>query len=146
MSKKAAPSLGICAGAYYACRELAFHAGTEGAICGPRGTEALWMRVAVGCLPELHPGRQLMTQQCAQHRCGRNTHHHRLTHAPITLYAHYHGGCRFDFGEATNHAAQILAVHTGLEGTPPAIVSAPVGKGCAILPQASTWKSRGARA
>ena len=28
--------LGICAGAYYACRKIAFHAGTEGAICGPR--------------------------------------------------------------------------------------------------------------
>ncbi|UUZ62721.1 BPL-N domain-containing protein [Polaromonas sp. P1-6] len=28
--------LGICAGAYYACREIAFHAGTDGAICSAR--------------------------------------------------------------------------------------------------------------
>jgi glutamine amidotransferase-like uncharacterized protein len=51
----------------------------------------------------------------------------------VTLYAHYHGGCRFDFGNATSHAAQILAVYAGLEGAPPAIVSSRVGKGSAIL-------------
>ncbi|MDK2660391.1 BPL-N domain-containing protein [Cupriavidus consociatus] len=28
--------LRVWAGAYYACRELAFHAGTRGAICGTR--------------------------------------------------------------------------------------------------------------
>ncbi|QOT79020.1 BPL-N domain-containing protein [Cupriavidus basilensis] len=123
--------LGICAGAYYACRELAFHAGTEGAICGPRELSFV-DAIAVGCLPELTRG---VTYDATPRSTAaaeiRTT--HSLTHVPITLYAHYHGGCRFDFGDATNHAAQILAVYTGLEGTPPAIVSAPVGKGCAIL-------------
>jgi glutamine amidotransferase-like uncharacterized protein len=47
--------LGICAGAYYACREIAFHAGTAGAICGQRELGFV-DAVAVGSLPELTRG------------------------------------------------------------------------------------------
>ena len=123
--------LGICAGAYYACRELAFHAGTEGAICGARELNFV-DAVAIGSLPQLTGGVAYdATPRSATAAEIRTT--HSLTAAPTTLYAHYHGGCRFDFGDATNHAARILAVYTGIEGNPPAIVSASVGKGCAIL-------------
>src|SRR5438094_10662812 len=44
--------LGICAGAYYACREIAFHAGTDGAICDARELSFV-DAVAVGSLPQL---------------------------------------------------------------------------------------------
>jgi glutamine amidotransferase-like uncharacterized protein len=123
--------LGICAGAYYACRELAFHAGTEGAICGTRELSFV-DAVAIGSLPELTGGVAYDgTPRSTAAAEIRTT--HSLTATPVTLYAHYHGGCRFEFGGATSPAAQILAVYTGIEGAPPAIVSANVGKGRAIL-------------
>lgn len=123
--------LGICAGAYYACRELAFHAGTDGAICGARELRFV-DAVAVGSLPQLTGGVSYdATPRSAAAAEIRTT--DRLTAAPVTLYAHYHGGCRFDLGDATSDVAQILAVYTGIEGAPPAIVSSRVGNGSAIL-------------
>jgi glutamine amidotransferase-like uncharacterized protein len=123
--------LGICAGAYYACRELAFHAGNADAIGGPRElgfVDAL----AVGSLPQLTGGIAYdATARSAAAAEIRTTEH--LSASPVSLYAHYHGGCRFDFGGRTSHAAQILAVYTGIEGDPPAIVSARIGDGRAIL-------------
>lgn len=122
--------LGICAGAYYACREIAFHAGTDGAICGARELRFV-DAIAVGSLPPLTGGVAYdATPTSAAAAEIRTT--DRLTAAPVTLYAHYHGGCRFDFGDATG-GAQILAVYAGLPGAPPAIVSSSVGKGRAIL-------------
>jgi glutamine amidotransferase-like uncharacterized protein len=123
--------LGICAGAYYACRELAFHAGTSGAICGPRELSFV-DAVAVGSLPELtggvfYDGTPRSTAAVEIRTTDR------LTAVPMSLYSHYHGGCRFDFGEAPSADAQVLAVYTGIEGNPPAIVSSRVGKGLAIL-------------
>ena len=123
--------LGICAGAYYACREIAFHAGTDGAICGARELRFV-DAIAVGSLPSLTGGVAYdATPRSAAAAEIRTT--DRLTAAPVTLLAHYHGGCRFDFGGAPVHDAQILAVYTGLAGAPPAIVSSSVGKGRAIL-------------
>lgn len=123
--------LGVCAGAYYACREIAFHAGTDGAICGARELGFV-DAVAVGSLPELAGGAAYdATPRSAAAVEIRTT--DRLTTAPVTLRAHYHGGCRFDFGGAMSREAQILAVYTGIEGAPPAIVSSRVGRGSAIL-------------
>ncbi|CAN7721440.1 BPL-N domain-containing protein [Variovorax sp. LjRoot175] len=123
--------LGICAGAYYGCRELAFHAGTDGAICGARELRFV-DAVAVGSLPQLTGGVSYdATPRSAAAAEIRTT--DRLTAAPVTLYAHYHGGCRFDLGDATSDVAQILAVYTGIAGAPPAIVSSRVGNGSAIL-------------
>ncbi len=88
--------------------------------------------VAVGSLPQLTGGVAYdATPRSAVAAEIRTT--DLLTAAPVTLYAHYHGGCRFDFGDATSPAAQILAVYTGMAGTPPAIVSSGVGRGSAIL-------------
>jgi glutamine amidotransferase-like uncharacterized protein len=123
--------LGICAGAYYACRELAFHAGTDGAICGARELSFV-DAVAVGSLPQL-TGRVVYDatpRSAAAAEIGTTD---LLTAAPVTLYAHYHGGCRFDFDDVTSPAAQVLAVYTGMAGAPPAIVSSGVGRGSAIL-------------
>jgi len=123
--------LGICAGAYYACRELAFHAGTRGEICGTRELNFV-DAVAVGSLPELTGGVLYdgtpRTTAAVEIRTT-----DRLTAAPMSLYTHYHGGCRFDFDGAPDADTQVLAVYTGIEGTPPAIVSSRVGKGRAIL-------------
>jgi glutamine amidotransferase-like uncharacterized protein len=123
--------LGICAGAYYACREIAFHAGTDGAICGARELRFV-DAVAVGSLPQLTGGIAYdATPRSAAAVEILTT--DRLTAAPITLHAHYHGGCRFDFGDATGHNAKILAVYTGLAGAPRLRSSSGVGKGRAIL-------------
>ena len=123
--------LGICAGAYYGCREIAFHAGTDGAICGARELKFV-DAVAVGSLPQLTDGVAYdATPRSAAAVEIRTT--DRLTPTAVTFYAHYHGGCRFDFGTATSAEAQILAVYTGIEGAAPAIVSSRVGKGTAIL-------------
>jgi glutamine amidotransferase-like uncharacterized protein len=51
----------------------------------------------------------------------------------VTLSRHYHGGCRFDFENATSRTAQTLATYAAVEGDPPAIVISRVGKGSAIL-------------
>lgn len=123
--------LGICAGAYYACRELAFHAGTAGAICGKRELSFV-DAVAVGSLPELTGGHLYDgTPRSTAAVEIRTT--AQLAPDPVSLYAHYHGGCRFDFGGDPGADAQVLAVYAGLEDAPPAIVSARVGKGSAIL-------------
>lgn len=123
--------LGICAGAYYACRELAFHAGTSGAICGKRELRFV-DAVAVGSLPDLTGGHLYDgTPRTAAAVEIRTTNH--LTQAPVSLYTHYHGGCLFDFGGEPGPDTQVLAVYTGMAGTPPAIVAARVGYGRAIL-------------
>lgn len=123
--------LGICAGAYYACRELSFHAGSADAICGPRELGFV-DAVALGSLPELTGGIAYdATPRSAAAAEIRTTEH--LSTTPVSLYAHYHGGCCFDFGGRTCHGAHVLAVYTGIDRNPPAIVSARVGKGRAIL-------------
>jgi glutamine amidotransferase-like uncharacterized protein len=115
-----------------ACREIAFHAGTDGAIYGARELKFV-DAVAVGSLPQLTDGVAYdATPRSAAAVEVRTT--DRLTAAAMTIYAHYyHGGCRFDFGASASTDAQILAVYTGIEGTAPAIVSSRVGKGTAIL-------------
>ncbi len=123
--------LGICAGAYYACRELAFHAGTRGAICGSRELSFV-DAVAVGSLPELTGGRLYdgtPRTTAAVELCTTD----RLAAAPMSAYTHYHGGCRFDFDDGPDASTEVLAVYADLDGTPPAIVSSRVGKGRAIL-------------
>src|SRR5438094_2546537 len=91
--------LGICAGAYYACRELAFHAGTDGAICGTRELSFV-DAVAVGSLPQLTDGVAYdATPRSAAASEIRTT--DRLTPTAVTFWAHYHGGCSFAFDADT---------------------------------------------
>ncbi|MDF3832335.1 BPL-N domain-containing protein [Cupriavidus basilensis] len=123
--------LGVCAGAYYACRELAFHAGMRGAICGTRELSFV-DAVAVGSLPELTGGIPYdATPRTAAATGIRTT--DCLSAVPLTPRVHYHGGCRFDFADPASPAARILAVYTEIEAEPPVIVSASVGQGKAIL-------------
>ena len=62
--------------------------------------------VAVGSLKS-SPAASL--RRHAKKRCGRHDPDDRSPdRRPVTLYAHYHGDCRFDLGTATSHAAQFF--------------------------------------
>ncbi|CAN7751425.1 BPL-N domain-containing protein [Cupriavidus necator] len=123
--------LGICAGAYYACREIAFHEGTRGAICDSR--ELVFVgAVAVGSLPELTGGKLYdgTPRTATAVRLNTTT---KLTDKAMTLCSHYHGGCRFDFGNSIPAGTEVLATYADIEDAAPAIVSARVGEGRAVL-------------
>ena len=122
---------GICAGAYYACREIAFHAGTEGAICGPRELRFV-DAVGVGSLPQVTGGIAYdATPRSAAAAAIRTT--GSLTGAPLRLYAHYQGGCLFDLADPADRDVQVLAVYEEIADAPPAIINSHVGRGKAIL-------------
>jgi glutamine amidotransferase-like uncharacterized protein len=122
---------GICAGAYYACREIAFHAGTKDAICGPRELGFI-DAVGVGSLPQLTGGIAYdATPRSAAAASLRTS--EVLTGAPLTLYAHYQGGCRFDLDDPADHHVQVLAVYVDIADAPAAIVASRVGRGKALL-------------
>lgn len=109
--------VGICAGAYYACRDIEFHKGRDDEICGPRDL-ALMNATAIGSLPELAPyyDDRLRTVAVAQ------------LQAELETSAYYHGGCKFMLHEdATIHARYTL------EGSPAAIIERTVGNGRVIL-------------
>ncbi|RZT42522.1 BPL-N domain-containing protein [Cupriavidus agavae] len=123
--------LGICAGAYYACREIAFHAGTRGAICGSRELR-LVNAAAVGSLPELTSGKLYDgTPGTAAAVRLRTT--EALSPESIVVRSHYHGGCRFDFGGPVPAGTEVLATYADTNEVAPAIVAARVGLGTAVL-------------
>lgn len=114
--------LGICAGAYYACKAIEFHKGRADEICGSREL-ALIDATAVGSLPGLASYYDETLHSAA------------IT--DITLadgtnaQCFYKGGCRFDLPK--DSPVEILARYAGLPDAPPAIVRARVGEGTAIL-------------
>lgn len=114
--------LGICAGAYYACREIAYHKGADDGICGPREL-AFVDGVAVGSLPELTPPHDATLATAA------------IVDIALqngqTAKVFYQGGCRFDLG--AGHDADILATYAQIAGSPPAIIRRKIGRGKAIL-------------
>lgn len=112
--------LGICAGAYYACRHIEFHKGREDEICESREL-ALIDTTAIGSLPELAPYYDDTLRTVAAVRL--------ITpDQSETVCAYYHGGCYFTPGdEASVHARY------DMRGNPAAIMEKPVGKGRVIL-------------
>lgn len=114
--------LGICAGAYYGCREIAYHKGREDEICGPREL-AFVPATAVGSLPELAPyyDETLTSAAIANLILADGAH----------TQAFYHGGCRFDLD--ADHDTEILATYAQVAGSPPAIIRRRVGLGHVIL-------------
>lgn len=113
--------LGICAGAYYACRRIEFHKGREDEICGNREL-AFTKAVARGSLPALAPYYDLTLSTAAI--------------ASISLAdggqvsAFYHGGPAF-IGAGSRD--EIIARYSDVEGSPIAILKTSVGDGQAIL-------------
>lgn len=114
--------LGICAGAYYACRDIAYHKGRNDEICAPREL-AFIPATAVGSLPELTPPHNATLDTAAI--------------VDITLQdgksaqVFYQGGCRFDLD--MDHDTEILATYAQIAGNPPAIIRRRVGLGRVIL-------------
>ncbi|MCI5059782.1 MAG: BPL-N domain-containing protein [Alphaproteobacteria bacterium] len=112
--------LGICAGAYYAARNIEFHKGSKSEICEPREL-ALINTTAYGSLPELK----------FYHEDSLNT----ATWCEVTtkdelFTSYYHGGCAFT---EEDDDMNVIARYHGLEGEPPAVIQKQVEKGQAIL-------------
>lgn len=82
--------LGICAGAYYACRTIEFHKGRPDEICGSREL-ALVDATAIGSLPELAPyyDNTLHSAQVIDLSLTNGT------KTPVF----YYGGCTFDLDD-----------------------------------------------
>lgn len=109
--------LGICAGAYYACRDIEFHKGRADEICGPREL-ALIDATAVGSLPDLAPYYDDKLRTVAPIKL--------LADDEITAY--YHGGCKFNL-----HQEAIVHARYAIEGLPAAIIEKKISQGRAIL-------------
>lgn len=112
--------LGICAGAYYACRRVEFHKGRADEICGNREL-AFTKAVARGSLPELAPYYDLTLSSAAI--------------ASLSLAdggqvsGFYHGGPMFVGAPEKD----ILARYDGIKGKPAAILKMQIGDGQVIL-------------
>lgn len=109
--------LGICAGAYYACRAIEFHKGRNDEICQPREL-ALVNAVAVGSLPELAPFYDDRLRTVAAI----------VLQADQDVSAYYHGGCKFILNEET-----IVHARYEIKDEPAAIIEKHFGKGRVIL-------------
>jgi len=111
--------LGLCAGAYYACKAIEYHRGRHDEICAPRDL-ALVDAVAIGSLSELGPyydetlhSAGIVTLELANG-----------TTQPIF----YFGGCKF----TGDPDAEILARYD-IAGKPAAMIRKKAGRGCVVL-------------
>lgn len=111
--------LGVCAGAYYACKDIAFHKGREDEICADREL-ALIDATAIGSLPELAPfyNDTLHSANVIDILAGGKS-----------IPTFYYGGCKFDLRDPD---VKILAQYD-IAGRPPAIVQKKVNKGRVLL-------------
>lgn len=108
--------LGLCAGAYYACRDIEYHKGRIDEICGPREL-AFIDATAYGSLPDLAPWyNDTLDSAAIASVDGRKV--------------FYNGGCAFLLRDSD---ASILASYDDIPGQPPAIISKSIGKGRVVL-------------
>ena len=108
--------LGVCAGAYYACKTIEWHKGRGDAITGKREL-AFVNAAAIGSIAELAPFYDETLQSAAIINLEGNS-------------VYYHGGPYF---RLNNKGADVLARYEGLPFDAPAIVRAQVGDGTVIL-------------
>ena len=113
--------LGICAGAYYGCLDIAYHTGRADEITGAREL-ALIDATAYGSLPEL--------AGYYDETLGTATWARLIGAGGNACHSFYHGGCAFDVRDPD---AEILARFADLPNQPPAIIARQVGQGRAIL-------------
>ena len=108
--------LGICAGAYYASKNIEYHKGRADEICEPREL-AFAPVTAIGSIQELAPpyDKTLNSAAIAELGNGRQ--------------AFYHGGCTF----RGKGGFEVIARYEGLSANPPAIIRSNLGDGTAIL-------------
>jgi glutamine amidotransferase-like uncharacterized protein len=113
--------LGICAGAYYACRSVSFHVGRADEVSGEREL-AFFKARAIGSLPQLGPYYDLTIASASA--------------ASIEweglgiLRAYYNGGPRFELSDAAD--VTIFARYVDVESAPLGIERS-VGRGKAVL-------------
>jgi glutamine amidotransferase-like uncharacterized protein len=113
--------LGICAGAYYACRGIEFHKGRVDEISGPREL-AFVDAIGVGSLPNLAPYYDNTLNSAAPAPI--------ITKDGESILSFYHGGPAFIMGDKST---AVIHARYDAEGSPPAIIEAFVGDGRAIL-------------
>ena len=114
---------GICAGAYYACRRIAFHEGRADEITGPREL-AFFPGTAEGSLPELGSFYDATRRSASiVDLVGLNG---------TAFASYYNGGPRF-VADENEQDFQVLAQYGDNGGQAPGIVSLQVGEGRAIL-------------
>ena len=112
--------LGICAGAYYACREIEWGKNTGQEIVGPRELNF------IECLA-IGPVYEFIQNQNIDHSWKKAV---QLEIEAENFLCYYNGGPVFvNIDEGTN----ILGTYTELEGHPAAIIEKKVGKGHVIL-------------
>ncbi|WP_435641402.1 BPL-N domain-containing protein [Micavibrio aeruginosavorus] len=119
--------LGLCAGAYYASRDIKWAEGIEGhAIMGPRELN-FFLGTAVGPVMDFIEDRDITKSwnHAAQIEWLDD-----MGNMPATV--HYNGGPVF-VGAEDAPGTKILARYTSLPGSPAAIIECSVGKGHAIL-------------
>lgn len=116
--------VGICAGAYYGCRSLAWHINRKDEISGPREL-AFSGATAYGSLPDIAPYYDATweTARITPLICDQNE---------TTIHALYHGGPAFDFPPSSTDTI-VHARYKNILGFPPAIIEEHVKKGRAIL-------------
>lgn len=113
--------LGVCAGAYYGCSALSFHAGLPSEVSGAREL-ALLDAVAVGSLAELGPLYDLTLASATAARIA--------WEGIGTFRGWYHGGPRFDI--AADETATVFARYVDADQAP-AGVERPVDRGKVVL-------------
>ena len=112
--------LGICAGAYYGCKQVEFDQGSSLEVCGGREL-CFFSGKAVG--PAYGTG-------TFDYNSAKGARAALLTTEIGNIHVYYDGGCFFE-GDLTD--CKILARYAELPGKPAAIIECKVGKGKAIL-------------
>ena len=113
--------LGICAGAYYACRAIEYHKGRADEICGLREL-AFVDCVAVGSLPEIAPHYDDTLSSAAITKI--------ILDRGDIINTYYHGGCYFDVADK---GAKVMARYDALIEKLPAIITKKFGLGRVVL-------------
>ncbi|GAA5855329.1 hypothetical protein JCM8547_009037 [Rhodosporidiobolus lusitaniae] len=127
--------LGICAGAYYACRDIAFEVGTPLEVTGERELGFF----PGSCRGTVFPGFEYDSdkgaRECAM-ALNRAAWRDHWQQSPETCEVWYNGGGAFflpDGVEAAARGVEVLATYSTVEGAPAAGVSCAVGAGRAVL-------------
>ncbi len=110
---------GICAGAYYGAAEIEFEKGGTYEVCETREL-AFFPKRAIGPAYEKNVFRYGSNEGA---RIAQVSWEGGIT--PV----HFNGGCYFEQSDV----CEVIARFHDFEGTPPAVVSCKVGKGCALL-------------
>ncbi|MGC2595433.1 MAG: BPL-N domain-containing protein [Rhabdochlamydiaceae bacterium] len=120
--EKGGKYLGICAGAYFACKKIEFEKGGPLEVCAPRSLQ-LFPGSATGPAYGLNKYSYGSLQGTEAAKISWN-------HGDCHVY--FNGGCTFAAEESFPHVKP-LSFYLDLPGRPPAILEIEIGKGLALL-------------